>query len=132
MRITAACLLQACVVEPGEGISSSQVEALLTGVGSGIVWAARCRHHREAGREGWETSFWRQAVAAGEGQEGLGADPGGGRMRPGVCCAMREGGLLCHLERRILPDRVWHERTKTGLHFLTSVTFEGGEALMKT
>ena len=40
VRIMATFLLQAHVVESGEGISAAQVETLLTGDESAIMWAA--------------------------------------------------------------------------------------------
>lgn len=40
VRIMAPFLLQARVVESGEGISASQVETLLTGDESATMWAA--------------------------------------------------------------------------------------------
>lgn len=66
--------------EPGQwrggvgwgGSPCSQVEAFLTGDGPGVVPADCRRNHYEANGEGWETGSWRRAVAAGEGQEGLG------------------------------------------------------------
>ena len=45
---------------------------------------------------------------------------------------MGSGDCYVSLERSVLPEHVGEERTKTGLRFLSSVTFEGGEALMGT
>ena len=56
MRIMATFLLQAPVVEPGEGISASQVETLLTGDEPGIMWAAwwgRMEGRMDAGGRLW-------------------------------------------------------------------------------
>lgn len=64
MRIMATFLLQAPVVESGEGISASPVETLLTGDEPGSMWAAwwgrmenqlleaGCGRRRGAGRPG--------------------------------------------------------------------------------
>ena len=69
MRIMATFLLQARVVESGEGISTSQVETLLTGDESAIMWAALwgrmenqlleagCGCRRGAGRPGGSPRF---------------------------------------------------------------------------
>lgn len=59
-----------------------------------------------------------KAVAAGEGQEGLEADAGGGRMGLGVCLADGKGGLLCLLGEKCLARACFGEdRTKTRFAF---------------
>lgn len=50
-------------------------------------------------------------VAAGEGQEGLEADAGGGRMRL-VCLADGKGDCYASLEKVSWPERVGEDRTK--------------------
>lgn len=122
MRIMATFLLQAPVVESGEGISASQVETLLTGDEPGIMWAA------------WWGRMESQLLEAGCGcRRGAGeADAGGGRMRLGVCLTDGKGGLLCLLGEKGLARACWGREDKNRFAFPASVTFEGGEALMGT
>lgn len=46
-------------------------------------------------------------MAAGEGQEGLEADSGSGRMRLGVCLADGKRRLLCLLGEKCLARACW-------------------------
>lgn len=56
-------------------------------------------------------------MAAGEGQEGLEADAGGGRMRLGVCLADGKGGLLCLLGEKCLARACWGRENKNRFAF---------------
>lgn len=106
MRIMAALLPQAYVLEAGGGSPCSQVEFLLTGDGSGMVWAGETTMKR-MGKDGSGLWLWERG-------RGHRADPAGGRRRLGHGVLTGWTGWLCHLEIRALPED-WDEGTKTGL-----------------